>query len=116
MNKRNCPCCQEEISKKYFLKQILIGRGSISLTEKEKGLVCQKCNRQILSAEKKFLITLTLMLVSMIPMMIFGSTYEFSSPKERIIKLVLVFVVSFMIWVILILKKFDTIEFVCDEL
>ncbi len=107
---RKCPCCQEEISKKYFLKQILFKQGSFSFTEKEKGITCQKCNKPILSAENKHWLSVSPMFISMIPIVILGLTDDMS-----FIKFIVVFSFSFTIFVVLILKKFNDIDFICND-
>lgn len=113
--KRKCPCCQEEISKKYFLKQILFKQGSFSFTENEKGIVCLKCNKPILSAEKKHWIPLFPMNISMIPIIVFGLVSDISFSKEYTFKFVLIFSFSFVLFVLLLLKKYNDIDFICDD-
>ncbi len=107
---RKCPCCQEAVSKVYFLKQILFQQSSISFTDKEKGLVCQKCNKPILSAEKKQQISLRPMFISMVPMMIVGSMDEVS-----IVNFFIAFAFSFLIFALLLLKTYQNIDFVCND-
>ncbi|MEN8194714.1 MAG: hypothetical protein ABFS12_17975, partial [Bacteroidota bacterium] len=72
MNRRKCPCCQEKISIRYFIKQVLFPKKSISFTENEKGFTCRECNEPILSAEKKFKLDTFTISISMIPIAIFG--------------------------------------------
>lgn len=108
--KRKCPCCQEEVSKKYFLKQIFFKSSSFSFTEKEKGITCQKCNNPILSAEKKHWLSMSPMFISLIPIVILGLTDDMS-----FIKFIVVFSFSFAIFVVLILKKFNDIDFICND-
>ena len=107
---RKCPCCQEEISKVYFLKQILFRQNSISFTEKEKGLECQKCNKPILSAERKQRISQRPMFISMIPIIIVGSMDEVS-----IVNFVVAFAFSFLIFVLLLSKTYRDVDFVCND-
>ncbi len=107
---RKCPCCQEAISRIYFLKQILFQQGSISFTEKEKGLTCQKCDKPILSAEKKLQISLRPMFVSMVPIMVVGSMDDISFAN-----FIIAFAFSFFIFVLLLLKTYQDADFVCND-
>ena len=115
MSQRECPCCNEKISRKHFIKHMLAGKRGFSFVEKEKGFVCKNCNTAILSAEKKDKSMTYLLGFSLIPMVLFGfNDVEFFS-IENLTTLLKALSVSFTILFIGVLRKYYTIEFFCND-
>jgi hypothetical protein len=115
MNRRKCPCCQEEISIRYFIKQVLFPKKSISFTENEKGFTCRECNEPILSAEKKFKLDTFTISISMIPIAIFGLSDDISFSQEFVFKFISVFVFSFILFLLGIFRQYYKVNFICND-
>ena len=95
MKKRECPCSNEEIPIKYFIKHMLAGKKGFSFVKKEKGFVCKKCNSPILSAERKDKSMNYLLGFSLVPMALFGFSDITFISMESLINLLKVLSVSF---------------------
>ncbi len=115
MKRRKCPCCQEEISIRYFIKRVLFPKKSISFTENEKGFTCRECNQPIMSAEKRFKLDTFTMSISIIPMAIFGLNDNISFSEEYIIKFISVFVLSFTLFLMGIFRQYYKVNFICND-
>lgn len=115
MKKRECPCCNEKVPIKYFIKHMLAGKKGFSFVEKEKGFVCQQCYSPILSAERKDKDMNYLFGFSLIPMALFGfNDIDFIS-MENFINLLKALSLSFTILLIGVLRKYYKITFICNE-
>lgn len=115
MSQRECPCCSEKISIKYFIKHMLAGKKGFSFVEKEKGFICKNCNAPILSAERKDKSMTYLLGFSLTPMVLFGfNDVEFLS-IENLTILLKALSVSFTILLIGVLRKYYTIDFICND-
>ncbi len=107
---KKCPCCKIEIPMNYFLKQILFSSNSISFTKNEKGIICQKCDKSILSAEKKNMLSTLPMFISMIPVALLGL-----GGGSNMLTLILVFSFSFIYFMLLVSGKYYSTHFICDD-
>ena len=115
MKRRKCPCCQEKISIRYFIKRVLFPKKNISFTENEKGFTCSECNKPILSAEKKFKLDTFTMSISMIPIAIFGLSDDLSFSQEFVFKFISVFVFSFILFLLGIFRQYYKVDFICND-
>ena len=115
MKIRKCPCCDEKISLKYFFKKILFTKKHISFIEKEKGLICQKCNKSILSAERKASIGIFIIPISMIPLMIIGFGNDAPSLQDHILNFSVGFLLSFMLLLMMLYRKYNDVDFICKN-
>ena len=115
MRKRECPCCTEEVSFKYFIKHMLAGKRGFSFVEKEKGFVCKKCNNPILSAERKDKSMNYLFGFSLVPMALFGFNDIAFISMENLINLLKALSVSMTILLIGVLRKYHTVTFICND-
>jgi hypothetical protein len=87
----------------------------ISYVEKEKGLLCPTCNRSILCAERKKKVLLPTMYFSIAPFGIFGITQNISFSQEYLFNFVAVLFLSISIFLLCVLKKYYSIEYICDD-
>ena len=115
MKIRKCPCCDEKISLKDFFKEILFTKKYISFVEKEKGLICQKCNKSILSAERKASIGIFILPISMIPLMIIGFDNDASSLQDHILNFSIGFLLSFILLLTMLYRKYNNVDFICKD-
>ncbi|MEA1880489.1 MAG: hypothetical protein U9N11_07590 [Campylobacterota bacterium] len=115
MKKRRCPCCNKKISIKHFFKQMLFKQNKISFIESEKGLICQKCDKVILSAEKKASMFIFIMPISMIPLILIGLGSDASSFQEHVSELAIGFMLSFVLLSILTYRKYQNTDFICND-
>ena len=115
MKRRECPCCNEEVPIKYFLKHMLAGKKGFSFVEKEKGFVCKKCNNPILSAEKKDKSMKYLLGFSLVPMALFGFNDIAFISMENLINLLKALSVSFTILLVGVFRQYYKIDFICND-
>ena len=91
MKPRYCPCCNEKISYNLFLKNIVKIHKRNPWIEPEKGLICPKCNRQILSAERKTRLFIPIILVGMLPSWIYVFSFDENYGVQNILIILLLF-------------------------
>jgi hypothetical protein len=115
MTKRHCPCCDANLPIKYFFKQMLFAQTHISFVEKQKGLLCPKCNHSILCAERKKKVLLPTMYFSIAPFGIFGITKSISFSQEYLFNFIGILILSISIFLLGVLKKYYIIEYICDD-
>jgi len=115
MKRRECPCCNSIVPIKYFFKQMLFAQTHISYVEKEKGLLCPTCSRPILCAERKKKVLLPTMYLSIAPFGIFGISESISFSQEYLFNFIVIIFLSFSILLLGVLKKYYSIEYVCDD-
>jgi len=115
MEKRKCPCCNSIVPIKYFFKQMLFAQTHISFVEKEKGLLCSTCKRSILCAERKKKVLLPAMYFSIAPFGVFGMIGNISFLQEYLFNFVVVLFLSVSIFLLGVLKKYYSIEYICDD-
>ena len=112
--KRMCPCCNEEISFRYFFKHLKNRRKNF-FTENEVGLLCPSCKTSIISAERKNKKITPVMMTSLIPIAIFGIGGEISFSLAYAIKFIVWFSMSLLIYIIGLYRVHKKIEYICDD-
>ena len=105
--KRECPCCEKEISLKYFFRQFLV-------TKSKDGFKCKKCNKRILSADKKVFTIMPFMMVSMMPIFLLGLK-GISFALNNILLSISILLGSFILYVLFVYRKYYYIDFICDD-
>ena len=78
MKAKICPCCSEIFTFKHFYNQLFSTKKRNPFTEDEPSMMCTKCNKAILSAERKNQRLMPTMAISMIPFLIIAFNREIS--------------------------------------
>ena len=112
--KRICPCCNEEITFRYFFKHLKNRRKNFFI-ENEVGLLCPRCDRSIISAERKNKKVTPIMFASMAPMALFGFNGDFSLSLDYAIKFIFWFSFSFLVFVLALYQIHRKIEYICED-
>jgi len=94
---------------------MLFAQTHISYVEKEKGLLCPTCSRPILCAERKKKILLPTMYLSIAPFGVFGISESISFSQEYLFNFVAIIFLSVSILLLGVLKKYYSIEYICDD-
>ena len=112
--RKMCPCCNEKINFRYFYKHLKNRRKNF-FTENEVGLLCPSCKTSIISAERKNKKTTHAMLVSMVPIVIFGLGGEISFSLTYGAEFIFWFSMSFFIYIIALYRVHQKIEYICGD-
>ena len=112
--RRMCPCCNEEISFRYFFKHLKNRRKNF-FTENEIGLLCPSCKTSIISAERKNKKITPAMVASMVPIVIFGLGGEISFSLTYGAEFIFWFSMSFLIYIIVLYLVHQKIEYICSD-
>jgi len=100
---QKCPCCKERVSLGYFIWKMLDGMEFISIKEDSKGIICAKCNEEILSAKEKGELKMFPFFISIIPLMLFGF----------FVSMIFMVILSFLLYVVLLSGKYYKANFRC---
>jgi len=103
---QKCPCCKERVSLGYFVWKMLGGMEFISINENSKGIVCSKCNEEILNAKEKGELKMFPFFISIMPLMLFGF----------FVSMIFMLILSFLLYIVLISGKYYKVNFKCINL
>ena len=112
--KRTCPCCNAEITFRYFFKHLKNRRKNF-FVENEVGLLCPSCKTSIISAERKNKEVTFTMMFSMFPIVIFGFSGEFALTWTWAIKFIFWMSMSFLVFVLALYRIHQKIEYICND-
>jgi len=112
--KRVCPCCNEEITFRYFIKHLKHRRKNF-FVENEVGLLCPNCNRSIISAERKNKKVTPIMFTAIVPMALFGFNSDLSLSLDYAVKFIFWFSFSFLVFFLALYQIHRKIEYICDD-
>jgi hypothetical protein len=112
--KRTCPCCNTEITFKYFFKHLKHRRKNF-FVENEIGLLCPSCKTSIISAERKNKKVTPAMMASMVPMAIFGFGENFSLSLTWLVEFIFWFSMSFLVFLFALYQIHQKIDYICGD-
>ena len=111
MKERECPCCNENIDFKNFIKQAIIPED-----KDEDGLICQNCKKRILSSEQKNKKVIPMMAIALAPFLIGSISVEIFSISMTFL---LIFLITSILSVSLLLfgfyELYSRFNFECNQ-
>lgn len=114
MKTRNCPCCNEAISFKVFLKALFAFKKR-NFAENEAGVLCPYCKKSIVSAERKNRFFIPILGFALLPVLLGGFTWEVLLESTNSVYFASYFLLTIIASFIFLTKAYQNVTFICDD-